>query len=169
MAGIGESWYFGQPKSKTSKRNIFLSPLTVALLAEHKKIQEEEKANAKRWSDYNLIFCNRKGNPESTPNLLKRHFRPILEAAGLPPEFRMYDLRHSCATLLLEKNINPKIVQERLGHSSITLTLNTYSHVTPGMQELARDALDEAVFSRITTGPRRLVVVKNIKDDEAND
>ena len=61
------------------------------------------------------------------------------------PAFRMYDIRHTCATLLLKKGVNPKIVQERLGHASITLTLDTYSHVLPDMQEGAADEM-QAMF-----------------------
>ena len=81
-------------------------------------------------------------NPE---NLVKRSFKPLLERAGLPP-IRFHDLRHTCATLLLSKGVNPKIVQEMLGHANISVTLDTYSHVLPGMQEVAVAAMDE-VFS----------------------
>jgi integrase len=81
-------------------------------------------------------------NPE---NLVKRSFKPLLECAGLP-SIRFHDLRHTCATLLLSKGVNPKIVQEMLGHANISVTLDTYSHVLPGMQEVAVAAMDE-VFS----------------------
>jgi integrase len=67
-------------------------------------------------------------------------FKPLLKKAGLPP-ISLYSLRHTCATLLLLANVNPKIVSERLGHSSITLTLDTYSHVLPGMQRVAAGVL----------------------------
>jgi len=69
----------------------------------------------------------------------KKHFKPILERAELPPTLRLYDLRHRCATLLLAANENPKVVSERLGHASITLTKDTYSHVIPDMQQGASD------------------------------
>jgi integrase len=64
---------------------------------------------------------------------------------GLPKEFRFCDLRHTCATLLLAANVNPKIVAERLGHASVTLTLDTYSHVLPTMQRAA-DQLEQMLF-----------------------
>src|SRR5688572_31791225 len=79
-------------------------------------------------------------------NLVQRHFRPILERANLPMTLRLYDLRHSCATLLLAANENPKVVSERLGHSSITLTMDTYSHVLPDMQQGASDKLERMLF-----------------------
>ena len=67
-------------------------------------------------------------------NLLGRHYKPALKRAGLPESFRIYDLRHSSATLLLSAGEHAKVVSERLGHSSIVLTLDTYSHVLPSMQ-----------------------------------
>jgi len=76
-------------------------------------------------------------NPE---NLVKRSFKPLLERAGLP-SIRFHDLRHTCATLL-PKGVNPKIVQEMLGHANISVTLDTYSHVLPDMQEVAVAAMD---------------------------
>ena len=80
-------------------------------------------------------------------NLVRRHFKPILEAAGLPATFRLYDLRHSCATLLLAAGENPKIVAERLGHASVTMTLDTYSHVLPDMQRAATEKLEAMLFA----------------------
>jgi integrase len=74
-------------------------------------------------------------------NFTDRHFKPILKKAELP-SIRLYDLRHTMATLLLSESVNPKIVQERLGHSSIVLTLDTYSHVLPTMQEDATAKLE---------------------------
>ena len=79
-------------------------------------------------------------------NLVARHFKPALKAAGLPAAVRLYDLRHTCATLLLAAGTNPKIVAERLGHASITLTLDTYSHVLPTMQEEAAGRLEALLY-----------------------
>jgi integrase len=73
---------------------------------------------------------------------VRRSFKPLLKEAGLP-DIRFHDLRHTAATLLLAKGVHPKIVQERLGHSSINLTLDTYSHVMPTLQRDAADKLDE--------------------------
>ena len=75
-----------------------------------------------------------------------RHFKPSLKRAGLPDSIRLYDLRHTCATLLLVADENPKVVSERLGHASIVLTLDTYSHVLPSMQKAATDKLAGMLF-----------------------
>ena len=75
------------------------------------------------------------------PCNLFRQFKDLLERAGLP-DIRFHDLRHTTTTLMLQKDVHPKVVQERLGHSSITLTLDTYSHVLPSIQEDAADKLD---------------------------
>jgi integrase len=71
-------------------------------------------------------------------------FKPLLKRAGLP-EMRFHDLRHTCATLLLSKNVNPKVVSEMLGHASIAITLDTYSHALPTMQESATEAMEDAL------------------------
>jgi integrase len=74
-------------------------------------------------------------------DLHTRSRKPLLKETGLPPNTRLHDLRHTCATLLLTKGVHPKIVQEMLGHSSISVTLDTYSHVLPNMQGAAADAM----------------------------
>ena len=86
-----------------------------------------------------------KRQPLSPANIYKRHFKPLVAAAGLPA-LRLYDLRHTCATLLLAAGENPKVVSERLGHASITLTLDTYSHVLPDMQDQATAKLESILF-----------------------
>jgi integrase len=80
----------------------------------------------------------------SCTNLLGRYFKPLLKKAGLPA-IRLHDLRHTCATLLLSRNVHPKYVQELLGHASITIILDTYSHVIEGMDGGLADAMDEAL------------------------
>ena len=87
------------------------------------------------------MFASANGEPVDRRNLTARHLKHILKAAGIPETLRLYDLRHSCATLLLASNENPKVVAERLGHASVVLTLDTYSHVSPGMQQAAADKL----------------------------
>jgi integrase len=85
------------------------------------------------------------GTPLNRHNLGSRSFKPLLNKAGLPHTIRFHDLRHTCATLLLSRNVNPKVVSEMLGHSSIAVTLDTYSHVLPTMQESAVRALEDAL------------------------
>lgn len=119
-------------------------------LIEHKRRQAEERLKA--GSDYknlDLVFATAEGEPLMVQNLFRRHFKPILKAAGLPTSIRLYDLRHSCATLLLSANENAKVVSERLGHSTITLTLDTYSHVLPSMQQAASEKLESMLFSNL--------------------
>ena len=93
------------------------------------------------WTDMDLVFPNCVGRPMEARNLTRRMFKPLLERAGLP-EIRFHDLRHTAATLLLRKSVHPKMVSEMLGHGSIGLTLDTYSHVVPDMQAQAAAAMD---------------------------
>ena len=81
----------------------------------------------------------------SAKNLTARSFKPLLERAGLPRSVRLHDLRHTCATLLLKAGQHRKFVQELLGHINISITLDTYSHVLPGMGDELADAMDNAL------------------------
>jgi integrase len=117
-----------------------------------KALQPHRVAQAKwklltgeHYQDQGLIFASATGDILQSENLPHRLFRQLLKAAKLPA-IRLYDLRHSHATLLMAAGEHPKVVQERLGHSSIQLTLDTYSHVVPGMQERATERL-EAIFT----------------------
>ena len=97
------------------------------------------------WRDHDgLVFPSTVGTPLYHRNL-SRAFKDLLRRASLPETVRLYDLRHTYATLLLARNVHPKYVQELLGHASITLTLDTYSHVLPGMDGAAASAMDEAL------------------------
>ncbi len=136
---------FTPPKTARSRRRINLSPATAAALKSHRKRQLEERlAKAGLWQDYDLVFPSSVGTPKSQRNL-NREFKATAKRAGLPEHFKLYDLRHTCATLLLSRNIHPKYVQELLGHASIALTLDTYSHVIPGMDGGTGGAIDEAL------------------------
>jgi integrase len=92
-------------------------------------------------------LCSEFGTPLPIANLTYRYFRPILEKAELP-RIRLYDLRHTCATLWLIENQHPKIVGERLGHSTTILTLDTYSHLLPTIQQDATDKLEKLLYSK---------------------
>jgi integrase len=136
---------FIAPKTARSRRRITLSPATAAALRSHRKRQSEERmAKAGLWQDHGLVFPSSAGTPKSQRNL-NREFKAAARRAGLPDHFKLYDLRHTCATLLLSRNVHPKYVQELLGHASIALTLDTYSHVIPGMDGGTGDAIDEAL------------------------
>jgi integrase len=95
------------------------------------------------WQDHGLVFATEIGTPLNRHNLCRRSFKPLLKKAAC--RIRFHDLRHTCATLLLAKGVHPKIVQELLGHATIAVTLDTYSHVLPGMGDAAAGAMDEAL------------------------
>ncbi|MGA9996640.1 MAG: site-specific integrase [Pyrinomonadaceae bacterium] len=145
----GGGWNFGEPKTARSRRSIPLPASTLRSLKEHRRIQAEERLKAGAdYQQHDLVFATSEGSPLMPRNLKRRHFRPILKTAKLPDDFRLYDLRHSCATLLLSAGENPKVVSERLGHASITLTLDVYSHVLPTMQQAAAERLEKILYSK---------------------
>jgi integrase len=96
------------------------------------------------WRENGLIFASESGEPLNRHYITTHRFKPLLKRAGLP-QIRFHDLRHTCATLLLSKNVNPKVVSEMLGHATIAITLDTYSHVLPNMQESAAKAMEDAL------------------------
>jgi integrase len=99
------------------------------------------------YVDHDLVFATASGLPCEIHNVIDAFFKPALKAAKRSDELRLYDLRHTCATLLLVAGENPKVVSERLGHASVTLTLDTYFHVWPGMQESATKKLKSTLFA----------------------
>jgi integrase len=120
------------------------SASVVDALRKHKSAQLERRLKlGGAWEQPDLVFANEIGGFLERQNLLHRHFRPALRTAGLPETLRLYDLRHSAATLLLAAGAHPKVASERLGHASITMTLDTYSHVLPTMQQEASDKMGE--------------------------
>ena len=94
------------------------------------------------WKDQGLVFPNRVGKTKNAKALVARSFKPILERAGLPRTVRVRDLRHTCATILLKMGQHPKFMQELLGHANIAITLDTYSHLLPGMGDETAWAMD---------------------------
>jgi integrase len=143
----GGGWYFGEPKTTRSRRTVPLPDSISRALKTHRAKQSEMKLKAGAdYASHNLMFATREGKPLNLRNLTLRHFRPTLKRAGLSETFRLYDLRHTCASLLLGANEHPKIVSERLGHASITLTLDTYSHVLPTMQKGASEKLERLLY-----------------------
>jgi len=137
----GQGFVESEPKSAKGRRQIVLAPSAVSALRQHwdRQFTERLGAGALPGTD-TLVFCNGLGRPIEPQNLLYRSFRQLLTRAGLP-RMRFHDLRHSAASLLLSMGTHPKIVQELLGHSQISLTLDTYSHVLPGLQRQAVDDL----------------------------
>lgn len=134
----------GETKTRRGRRQVNLTPRTVAALRAHRKRQLEERMKyAGPHKDNGLIFATSTGAPVSPENLVKRSFKPLLKRAGLP-DIRFHDLRHTCATLLLGRGVHPKLVQELLGHATIAMTLDTYSHYLPSMGDQASGAMGDA-------------------------
>lgn len=144
----GGGWTLEEPKTSKSRRTIPLPASVVRELAAHRRKQLEERIKlGSAYQNAGFVFATEIGTPLLTSNLTRRHFKPILERARLSKSIRLYDLRHTCATLLLLANTSPKVVAERLGHSTVVLTLDTYSHVLPSMQKDASDQLERMLFA----------------------
>ncbi len=117
----------------------------MSALKAHRKNQLEEKMKlAGLYKDHGLIFSSTVGTPVNPENLVNRSFKPLLEKATLPT-IRFHDLRHTCATLLLSRGVHPKLVQELLGHATIAMTLDTYSHYLPSMGNQTAGAMGDAL------------------------
>ena len=135
-------WELQPLKTERSRRSIVVPKSVMEKLRAHQRRQLEERAIYRKPSvDHGFVFAWHNGSPLHERNLDQRHFKPTLKRAGLDG-FRIYDLRHSLATLLLLRKVQTKIISERLGHSLVTLTLDTYSHVLPTMQKLAARELE---------------------------
>ena len=138
---------FAEPKSAHSRRRIALTAAAAKALSRHRARQEQERlALGPEWEEQDLVFCTHQGRPLIGSNVLNQNFHPLLKRAGLP-RIRFHDLRHSCATLLLLRGVHPKVVSELLGHASVSLTLDVYSHILPDMQREATTALDLMLLS----------------------
>lgn len=138
------------PKTQQSRRSIILAPFALEALKQHRVRQLEAKFKAgPAWQEHDYVFCTLTGT-HLRPNHVVDEFKKILKRAGLPA-IRFHDLRHSTATLLLSLGVHPKVVQEMLGHTQISMTMDIYSHVLPSMQVDAvhrlNDLLQESVSS----------------------
>ncbi len=135
---------FEKPKNNRG-RSLRLSRLSTGALGAHRVRQNAERLSAgSRWRDEGLVFPSAVGTPMSGASLYSRCFRALVRRAGLPP-VRFHDLRHTCATILVQAGMHPKYVQEMFGHANISITLDTYSHVIEGMDGGLGDAMDEAL------------------------
>lgn len=130
-------------KTESGNRSVYISERLSKELLLHKDRLEKEKVRYPNYNHQDLVVCTRYGNFVD-PASLTRRFQKQAENNGIVP-IRFHDLRHSHATLLLQQNINPKIVSERLGHSAIHITLNRYSHVLPSMQKDVADRLNNLI------------------------
>ena len=141
---IGKGAIFQEPKTKASRRRILLLAEDVKALCQYRDWQRQYAHElGDKYDDSELVFTSPFSAPISPTNFIRRYFRPLLEKCGISENFTFHGLRHTHATLLLQQGVNPKIVQERLGHSSIKVTMDTYSHVLPDMQRQAVDAMEK--------------------------
>ena len=133
----------GEPKTRKSRRTIRQSEASVRALRGHldRQVGEIERLGD-LYKDQGLVFASEVGSVMSPTNLRRRSFAPLLKRAGLP-RVRFHDLRHTCATLLFGRNVHPKYVQELLGHSNVGITLDTYSHVIPGMGDQTARVMED--------------------------
>lgn len=157
---LGGRLVTGPPKSEAGRRMVALDQTTIAALRAHQARQQAERAAAgTRWTESRYVFTTRTGTPVG-PDRLTRLFRRLVERTGLPP-VTLHGLRHGAATLALAAGTDLKVVQDQLGHSTITLTADTYTSVLPETARAAADSTAALLFpvrprqARACPGPRQ--------------
>lgn len=139
--------HFNEPKTARGRRRIALAPsVAEALRGQRTRQLAERLMLGPAWDDGDLVFPNPVGHVLDPSNVTHTSFRPLLRRAGLP-QIRFHDLRHTAATLLLLRHVNPKVVSELLGHASVAITLDIYSHVLPDMQHDAAAVMEDLLGS----------------------
>ena len=140
-----EGFIITDPKTTASRRQVILPKIAVEALKRHRirRTQERPKVGA-GWSNDDLVFSTLDGRPYDKERVVRRYFRPILERAGLPT-IRFHDLRHTAATLMLQRGVLVRVVADILGHADPAITLRVYSHVIPAMHGAAAKAMDAAL------------------------
>lgn len=145
----GGGWILDTPKTTSSFRTITLPAELMDMLRTHRAQQNTQRLMmGDKWEDHDFIFTNQTGGPLLERSLHYRTFRNTLTAAGIKGDFVLYNLRHTCATLLLLSDEQPKVVAERLGHSSIVTTMDIYAQVLPHLQERATEKLRSLLLAR---------------------
>jgi integrase len=148
LSSAGGKLVFSPPKTAKSRRRLSLDPATITALRAHRRNQAEDQlAAGVRTTTSGLIFVRPDWSP-LRPDSVSRRFSQLAGAAGVPA-IRVHDLRHTYATIALSAGTHPKVVAERLGHSTIAITLDTYSHVLPGLEEETASRLAQLIL-----GPR---------------
>jgi integrase len=145
---IGKELHFVEPKSERSRRSIRLPAFVTNALKRHRVKQLEDRLLAgSNWVKSGLVFTSTIGTALDERNV-RRSFKALLAGAELP-DMRLHDLRHTTATLLLAQGVHARVVMETLGHSQVSLTLDTYSHVLPGLQAEAAQRMEDAIGCQI--------------------
>jgi integrase len=149
LTTAGERLVMGPPKTQRSRRHVYLDAKTLAILRDHRKRQREDRlAAGSSWcSDVDLVAQDPIGRPIA-PDWLSRAFRRHVRSAGVP-QIRLHDLRHTYATLALKAGVHPKVVSERLGHATVGVTLDLYSHVVPSIARDAADVVARTIFDGV--------------------
>ncbi len=141
----GKGWVLVEPKTGRSRRTVCLAGGTIEALRRHRDRQKLTGAEP-RWDGKTLVFCTGSGKPLA-PSNIRRSLHRTLKQASLPL-IRVHDLRHTAATYLLSVGTHPKVVQELLGHSTVTLTLDTYSHVLPALHKQVASHMDDLISNQ---------------------
>jgi integrase len=138
---LGGEFSLVEPKTARSRRTVSIPDVVLIKLKRHRTRQQKERLRAGgEWEDWGLVFTTRLGRPLEGSRVT-RDFKLLLKQAGLPPQ-RFHDLRHACASFLLAQGVSARQVMELLGHSQISLTLNTYSHILPSLQTEVAEKMD---------------------------
>jgi integrase len=141
----GKGYVEAEPKTQKSRRSVVIAPFALEALKQHRERQREAEITAgPLWQDHDFVFCTSIGTHLNPTRDMLDQLKVLLKKAGLP-DIRFHDLRHSAATLLLSVGVHPKVVQEILGHSQISITMDVYSHVLPSMLQDAINRLNNAI------------------------
>src|SRR2546425_2392920 len=148
---LGKGYVEAEPKTQKSRRSIVIAPFALEALQHHRigKLEAKVKVGP-AWQEQDYVFCTSIGTHLNPTRDMLDQLKVLLKKAGLP-DIRLHDLRHSAATLLLSVGVHPKVVQEILGHSQISITMDVYSHVLPGMQQDAMSRLNDALKEGIVS------------------
>jgi integrase len=151
----GKGYVEAEPKTQKSRRSVVIAPFALEALTQHRERQLEAKLKARdAWQEHDYVFCTSIGTHLNPTRDMLDQLKALLKKAELP-DIRFHDLRHSAATLLLSVGVHPKVVQEILGHSQISITMDVYSHVLPGMQQDAMSRLNDALKAGIVSGAEK--------------
>jgi integrase len=145
VTAVNHAVQIGTPKTAKGRRSVSLDEVTLSALREHRTQQNTERLMmGARWAGLDLIFCRVDGTPLH-PERFSTQFGERVRQLGLP-RIRLHDLRHGWATMALSTGVHPKVVQERLGHANIGITLDTYSHIAAGLHSDAAEKVAGLVF-----------------------
>lgn len=145
---VNGEYIFRQPKSEAGNRTIEMPSGLATVLKKHRKKQLEDKLFfGSEYKDNNLVCCKQDGSPYN-PGSFSHKFEQFLKKHGLR-QIRLHDLRHTNASLMLQYNVPAKVASQRLGHSTVSITLDLYSHVIGNLQTEAADKIDSGIFKKL--------------------